>query len=60
MWASWRFEVVDMDGRRIDAILARASPDQAASAAIESWAYNGGQSGLGNRFCPPAAFISHL
>ena len=26
MWASWRFEVVDMDGRRIDAILAQSQP----------------------------------
>jgi putative hemolysin len=26
MWVSWRFEVVDMDGRRIDAILAQSQP----------------------------------
>jgi CBS domain containing-hemolysin-like protein len=26
MWASWRFEVVDMDGRRIDMILAQHQP----------------------------------
>ena len=27
MWASWRFEVVDMDGRRIDMILAQHQPE---------------------------------
>jgi len=27
VWAGWRFEVVDMDGRRIDMILARSQPE---------------------------------
>jgi putative hemolysin len=27
VWASWRFEVVDMDGRRIDMILAQRQPE---------------------------------
>jgi putative hemolysin len=27
MWAGWRFEVVDMDGRRIDMILAQRQPE---------------------------------
>jgi putative hemolysin len=26
VWAGWRFEVVDMDGRRIDMILAQRQP----------------------------------
>jgi CBS domain containing-hemolysin-like protein len=28
VWASWRFEVVDMDGRRIDMILAQRQPER--------------------------------
>ena len=27
VWAGWRFEVVDMDGRRIDMILAQRQPE---------------------------------
>jgi putative hemolysin len=27
VWAGWRFEVVDMDGQRIDMIMAQRQPD---------------------------------
>ncbi|WP_341705649.1 transporter associated domain-containing protein, partial [Ferrovibrio sp.] len=32
-WAGWRFEVLDMDGRRIDKILAVPPPPEADAAA---------------------------
>ena len=37
VWAGWRFEVVDMDGRRINSILVRRAPgvEQAVSSAIK-------------------------
>ncbi len=43
VWAGWRFEVVDMDGRRISSILARRAPgvDQAVSSAIKPVVPNG-------------------
>ena len=25
-WAGWRFEIVDMDGKRVDKVLAKAAP----------------------------------
>jgi putative hemolysin len=28
VWAGWRFEVIDMDGRRIDMVLAQRLPEQ--------------------------------
>jgi putative hemolysin len=28
VWGGWRFEVVDMDGRRIDMILVQRQPEQ--------------------------------
>jgi CBS domain containing-hemolysin-like protein len=31
VWSGWRFEVVDMDGRRIDMILAQRQPEHAPS-----------------------------
>lgn len=48
VWAGWRFEVVDMDGRRISSILARRAPgvDQAVSSAIKPVVPNG--EGAGN------------
>jgi putative hemolysin len=33
MWAGWRFEVVDMDGRRIDMVLAERRPETGGSRA---------------------------
>ena len=43
VWAGWRFEVVDMDGQRINSILARRAPgvDQAVSGAIKPVVPNG-------------------
>jgi putative hemolysin len=43
VWAGWRFEVIDMDGRRINSILARRAPgvDQAVSSAIKPVVPNG-------------------
>ena len=31
VWGGWRFEVVDMDGRRIDMILVQRQPDETAA-----------------------------
>jgi putative hemolysin len=32
-WEGWRFEVVDMDGKRVDKVLAQALPSEAAAIA---------------------------
>ncbi|MDI3513714.1 MAG: magnesium and cobalt exporter, family, partial [Rhodocyclaceae bacterium] len=34
-WENWRLEVVDLDGKRIDKVLATRLPEPAAEAAVE-------------------------
>lgn len=35
-WENWRFEVIDLDGKRIDKVLASQLPDPAPEGVVEA------------------------